>query len=87
MKLHEEIKELAYELYEKRGRCEGRDLDNWCEAERIVKARKTGESAVAAQAEPLKKQSRRATTKKAAPKTEAKKPASKATTTRSRKPK
>ncbi|MGO9611423.1 MAG: DUF2934 domain-containing protein [Dissulfurispiraceae bacterium] len=87
MRLHEEIKKLAYELYEKSGRCEGRDLDNWFEAESIVKGRETGESSVAAQAEPQKKQTRRATTKKAAPKTEAKKPVSKATTTRARKPK
>ncbi len=39
MDLHEEIAKLAYELYEKGGRLEGRDLENWCEAERIVLAR------------------------------------------------
>jgi hypothetical protein len=36
MNLHEEISKVAYELYEKSGRIEGRDLDNWLEAERIV---------------------------------------------------
>lgn len=40
--LHEEIAKLAYELYEKSGRLEGRDLENWCEAERIVLARLAG---------------------------------------------
>jgi hypothetical protein len=38
-KLREEIARVAYELYEKRGRGEGCHLDDWVEAERIVKAR------------------------------------------------
>lgn len=37
--LYDEIVTLAYELYKKSGRVEGRDFDNWLEAERIVKAR------------------------------------------------
>jgi hypothetical protein len=37
--LYDEIAILAYELYEKSGRVEGRDFDNWLEAERIVRAR------------------------------------------------
>jgi len=37
--LYDEIATLAYELYEKSGQVEGRDLDNWVEAERIVRAR------------------------------------------------
>jgi hypothetical protein len=36
--LYDEIVTLAYELYEKSGRVEGRDFDNWLEAERIVRA-------------------------------------------------
>jgi len=36
MDLNSEIEKLAYELYEKSGRIEGRDLDNWLEAKRIV---------------------------------------------------
>ncbi|HYA12502.1 MAG TPA: DUF2934 domain-containing protein [Thermodesulfovibrionales bacterium] len=36
---YDEIATLAYELYEKSGQVEGRDLDNWLEAERIVRAR------------------------------------------------
>ena len=39
MKLHEEIETIAYELWEKSGRVHGRDLEQWLEAERIVKER------------------------------------------------
>ena len=39
MKLYDEIARIAYELYEKSGGREGRELDNWLEAERIVIAR------------------------------------------------
>lgn len=41
MDLHEKIAKLAYELYEKAGRVEGRDLDNWLEAERVIKSLQT----------------------------------------------
>ncbi len=41
MELHEKIAKLAYELYEKSGRVEGRDLYNWLEAERIIKSLQT----------------------------------------------
>jgi hypothetical protein len=34
--LYDEIKKVAYELHEKRGRVPGYDLDDWLEAERIV---------------------------------------------------
>lgn len=33
----EMVRKKAYELYEKRGKKPGRDMDNWLEAERIVK--------------------------------------------------
>jgi len=36
--LNAEIKKKAQELYEKRGRKPGHDLENWLEAERTVKA-------------------------------------------------
>jgi hypothetical protein len=39
MDLHDEIKKVVRELYEKSGRIKGSDLDNWLEAERIVMAR------------------------------------------------
>jgi replicative DNA helicase len=35
--LHQQIFRLAYDIYERNGRVEGRDLDHWLEAERIVK--------------------------------------------------
>jgi len=37
--LYTEISKVASELYEKGGRIEGRDLDNWLEAEKIVISR------------------------------------------------
>ncbi|NWF76968.1 MAG: DUF2934 domain-containing protein [Nitrospirae bacterium] len=36
MDINNEITKMAYELYEKSGRIEGRDLDNWLEAEKKV---------------------------------------------------
>lgn len=36
--LKEEIRKKAYELYEKRGRTEGNDLEDWLEAERLVRS-------------------------------------------------
>ncbi len=35
--LHLEILRVAHDIYERSGRIEGRALDNWLEAERIVK--------------------------------------------------
>lgn len=37
--LNELVAKKAYELYEKSGWIEGRDIQNWLEAERIVKGR------------------------------------------------
>ena len=34
--IHDEITRVAYELYEKRGRAHGHDLEDWLEAEKIV---------------------------------------------------
>ena len=36
MKLYDKIARIAYDLYEKTGIVDGRELDNWLEAERIV---------------------------------------------------
>lgn len=59
MNLYEEIAKMAHELYEKSGRVEGRDQENWLEAERIVKARQSekskGPAAQANKATPKKK--------------------------------
>ena len=46
MKRHEEIQKLAYELFEKSGRFQGREIDHWLEAERIIKARQMNMHAV-----------------------------------------
>ena len=35
----EEIAKVAYELFEQRGRTPGRELDDWLEAERVVRQR------------------------------------------------
>jgi hypothetical protein len=34
--IHDEIAKVAYELYEKEGSVDGKDLRNWFEAENIV---------------------------------------------------
>ena len=39
MDLFNEIAKVAYELYEKNGYIQSRDLDHWVEAEKIVMAR------------------------------------------------
>jgi hypothetical protein len=36
---YDEIAKVAHDLYEKSGRVQGRDEQNWLEAERIVSAR------------------------------------------------
>jgi len=40
-----EISKVAYELYEKSGRIEGHDFDNWLEAEKIVMTQYAGKNA------------------------------------------
>jgi len=44
--LNEEIAKVAYELYEKRGKSDGFDFDDWIKAEKMVLGRyqKIGES-------------------------------------------
>jgi len=37
--INDEIARVAYELYEKRGRAHGDELEDWLEAERIVMER------------------------------------------------
>jgi len=37
--LYDEIARVAYELWEKNGCIHGRDIEHWCEAERIVISR------------------------------------------------
>lgn len=61
--LHDEISKVAKELYEKSGRIEGRDLDNWLEAEKIVMARYKEKEKLGAEKPASKKKA--STTKKA----------------------
>jgi hypothetical protein len=46
MDIHGETIKTAYDLWEQSGRKPGRDLDNWIEAERIVKAKGKEKGAV-----------------------------------------
>jgi len=38
--LSDMIRKKAYELYEKRGKKPGRDMDNWLEAETMIKQKR-----------------------------------------------
>lgn len=71
MNFHDEIAQMAYELFEKSGRVEGCDLSNWLEAERIVMARHRGEEKQESFSSPKKKKV--STTKQRIKKTETKK--------------
>jgi len=64
MNLYDQIVKLAYELYEKSGRIEGHDLDNWLKAERIVMSNYAGKETD----EAPKKGTSRKSTKKASKK-------------------
>jgi len=37
---YEEVARIAYELFERRGGVHGHDLEDWVEAERLVRARR-----------------------------------------------
>lgn len=49
MDLHDEIAQVAYQIWEKEGRIEGRDLDHWRAAEIIVATRLKEGSEITAQ--------------------------------------
>ena len=68
MKWYDEIAKIARELYEKSGRKEGRDLDNWLEAERIVMARYREQEMPKAESSSSPKKKKASTTKKASTK-------------------
>lgn len=94
MELEKEINKLAYELFVKSGCIPGRDMDNWLEAERIIKEKynidqpaqtalseEIGESkeSLATAEEAAKKTRIRTTAKKTAPRKPARKASSKKT--------
>jgi len=64
MKLYDEIAKIAHELYEKSGKAEGRDLDNWLEAERIVMARYKEQKNLGAKASSSLEKKKASTTKR-----------------------
>jgi hypothetical protein len=72
MKWYDEIAKIARELYEKSGKREGRDLDNWLEAERIVMARYREEEKLEAESSFSPKKKNASTTKRIIKKTETK---------------
>ncbi|MBM4141542.1 MAG: DUF2934 domain-containing protein [Nitrospira sp.] len=68
MDLDDEIRKLAYELYEKSGKIAGRDIDNWLEAEKIIRARRGGKRNPETEQSSSPKKKRISTSKKASKK-------------------
>jgi hypothetical protein len=65
MDLNAEIEKMAKELYVKSGRIEGRDLENWLEAEKIVMERHAPKKKKSApQQKKIKLTAKRTTSKK-----------------------
>jgi hypothetical protein len=69
---NEEITKVANELYEKSGRMEGHDLDNWFEAERIVMVQHRVEEKLEAESSSPPKKKKESITKRNLNKTETK---------------
>jgi hypothetical protein len=66
----DEIAKLAYELYEKSGYIEGREIENWLEAERIVMERYAASETAETVPGKKKRQTRRTTSGKSKTKKE-----------------
>jgi hypothetical protein len=62
MDLYDEIAKVAYELWEQSGRIDGRDIENWLEAERIVLGR--GEMKTMEETENIQKKPARISSKR-----------------------
>ena len=65
--LYEKISRIAYDLYEKRGKAHGHDIEDWLEAERIVMERHVKE--IEHEAKVISSAKRQKAAKKAKPKT------------------
>lgn len=63
--LHDEISKVAYDLYEKRGRVHGYELQDWLEAEKIIMERHVAEIEKEAKAIKKTKKTPKKTTEKA----------------------
>jgi len=72
MDLYKEISKVAYQLYQKSGKAEGRDDDNWFEAERIVMAQHRVEEKLEAESSSPPKKKKESTTKRSINKAETK---------------
>ena len=70
MDLDDEIRKMAFELYEKSGKVAGRDLDNWLEAEKIIRARHGGETNPETELSSPSKKKKVSTSKKASKKSQ-----------------
>jgi hypothetical protein len=71
MDLHKKISEVAYDLYEKRGKAEGSDIRDWLEAEGIIIAHCKEDKLKAESSSPPKKK-KESTTKRSINKAETK---------------
>ncbi len=69
MKWYDEIAKVARELYEKSGKAEGHDLDNWLEAEKIVMTRYKEQEIIKAESSSSPKKKKVLTTQKSVNKT------------------
>ena len=65
MNKEDEIRKVAYELYERSGMIPGREVENWLKAEKIVLARYAERAKTAADAPPAKKAATKTKTSKA----------------------
>ncbi len=72
MDLHKEISKVAYELYDKKGKEEYHDLDDWLEAERIVMVQHRVEEKLEAESSSPPKKKKGSITKRSLNKTETK---------------
>jgi len=73
MNLYNEIAKVAYGLYEKSGYIQGRELDHWFEAEKIVMARLAKEEKKREESKKTEKKTETRTKKTVARKTVTKK--------------
>jgi len=63
MNLFDEIAKVAYELYEKDGYIQSRDLSHWLEAEKIVMTRLAEEKKIKSEKKPANKPEKKTETK------------------------
>jgi hypothetical protein len=70
MNREDEIRRVAYELYERSGMTPGRDIENWLKAEKIVMARHAETAKAGAASPKLKKASATKTARTSSAKTE-----------------